>query len=638
MMVAVRLWILLSTVLVAAGWILSALHELNRLGYAAVLLLTAIGLCWYWRSSQPRCEHIAFRPWATYWRRFRRPAPFLFLVLAAMAFLGGALYRSANPDTNSYRLPRILHWLWREQWHFIATPDNRINIAGTGWEWLAAPLILFAKNDRCAFLINLVSYLLLPGLIFSLFRRLKVSGRVAWWWMWLLPSGWCYLFQAGGCANDSFATIYALAAVVFALRAREKNSAADLWLSLLSVALVTGAKQTNIPLALLWFIPFCTCWQLITWRMGTAMLVFLFALLVSAVPITISNFVHYGNWMGMVPGEWKGVLISPVWGLIGNAFAFPAQNLLPPFFPWSDSWNARMAHFITTPFGSHFSSFESFGMLSKNLHGVAEGNAGIGMAICLFLPLTILAAWWYRRGQPSAGAPPRDWVVVGLVKYAPWGLLVLFLAKVGTYENARQFAPYYPFLFPSLLTIRGQTLVSRRIWWQRLGIAMMLFAAFLLVISRTRPLFPAQTVLDWLKKERPSSHLVARAAFAFDVRSAVGPQFRSWVENNLPAAETTVGLASASCLIEPDLWFPYGHRAVERISPGDTGPELRAKKLHWILVEGGFLSALKTDPATWADKIGADVVSEFKYQLLAGQPPEVIYLIRLRPSSVAPPA
>jgi hypothetical protein len=637
MMVVVRLWILLSTVLVAAGWILSALHQLNRIGYAAVLLLTAIGLSWYWHSSKHPVKPVGARPWAPYFRRFRRPAPFLFLALSVMAFLGGALYVSLNPDTNSYRLPRILHWLWREQWHFIYTADNRLNIAGTGWEWLAAPLILFTKADRCVFLINLISYLLMPGLIFSLFRRSGVSGRVSWWWMWLLPTGWCYIFQAGGCTNDSFATIYALAAVVFALRAREKNSAADLWWSLLAVALVTGAKQTNIPLALLWFIPFCTCWKLISQRWGSAVLVSAFALLVSAVPVTVSNFIHYGNWMGMVPGQWKGVLTSPVWGLIGNAFVFPAQNLLPPFFPWSDSWNARMDRFVTTPFGSHFSSFEHFGMLSKNVHGVGEGNAGIGMAICLFLMLTVVVVLWRCRGHSTPAARPRDGVI-WLLKYAPWGLLVLFLAKVGTYENARQFTPYYPFLFPSLLTIRGQALVTRRIWWQRLGIAMMLFAGFLLIISRGRPLFPAQTVFAWLKKEYPSSHLVARAAFAFDVRSAVGPRLRSWVENNLPVQETSVGLASVSSLIEPDLWFPYGHRAVERVGLDDTGPELRSKNLNFILVDGDFLTVLKMGADAWADKIGAEVVGEFKYQLMSGQPPEVIYLLRLRPPAPVAPA
>jgi hypothetical protein len=143
-------------------------------------------------------------------------------------------------------------------------------------------------------------------------------------------------------------------------------------------------------------------------------------------------------------------------------------------------------------------------------------------------------------------------------------------------------------------------------------------------------LFPAQTAFSWLKKEHPSSHLVARAAFAFDVRSAVGPQFRSWVTTNLPPQEITVGLASSSCLIEPDLWFPYGHRAVERVVFNESGANLRSKNLHYLLVDGDFLNALKTGADAFAGELNAEVVSEFKYQLVSGQPAEVVYLIHLR--------
>ena len=39
MLNAVRIWILLSAWLVGAGWILSALHQLNRAGYAMVFAL-----------------------------------------------------------------------------------------------------------------------------------------------------------------------------------------------------------------------------------------------------------------------------------------------------------------------------------------------------------------------------------------------------------------------------------------------------------------------------------------------------------------------------------------------------------------------------------------------------------------------
>ena len=98
-----------------------------------------------------------------------------------------------------------------------------MNIAATGFEWLSAPLLLFTRTNQFLFLINWASYLMLPGLIFSVFTRLQVRPRVAWWWMWLLASGWCYVLQASSDMNDSFAVIYALASVDFALRAQEKK-------------------------------------------------------------------------------------------------------------------------------------------------------------------------------------------------------------------------------------------------------------------------------------------------------------------------------------------------------------------------------------------------------------------------------
>ena len=66
-------------------------------------------------------------PLAKKLRRFRKPFPLAFLILAVMAFLGGALYAPTNYDALSYRLPRVLHWLAENQWHWIHTIFPRLN-------------------------------------------------------------------------------------------------------------------------------------------------------------------------------------------------------------------------------------------------------------------------------------------------------------------------------------------------------------------------------------------------------------------------------------------------------------------------------------------------------------------------------
>ena len=153
-------------------------------------------------------------------RRFRRPFPLAFLILAALAFLGGALHPPTNYDALAYRIPRVLHWLAVGQWHWIHTIFDRLNDRSCGIEWVSAPFIALLKTDRWLFLINVVSFLLLPGLVFSVFTRLGVRRRVAWHWMWLVPTGYCLVLQAGSIGNDLFGATFALAAVDFALRAK----------------------------------------------------------------------------------------------------------------------------------------------------------------------------------------------------------------------------------------------------------------------------------------------------------------------------------------------------------------------------------------------------------------------------------
>ncbi|HZL12940.1 MAG TPA: hypothetical protein VFC85_02240, partial [Verrucomicrobiae bacterium] len=137
-----------------------------------------------------------------------------------MAFLGGAMYAPNNYDALAYRIPRILHWLAANQWHWIHTIFDRVNDRSCGIEWVSAPFVALFKTDRFLFLINIVSFLFLPGLVFSMFTRLGVRRRVAWHWMWIVPTGYGFLLQAGSIGNDLFGAVFALAAVDFALRAK----------------------------------------------------------------------------------------------------------------------------------------------------------------------------------------------------------------------------------------------------------------------------------------------------------------------------------------------------------------------------------------------------------------------------------
>jgi hypothetical protein len=641
----VRIWIVLSTVLVGGGWILSALHELNRTGYGLILLPpAAVILFWWQRKGLLSSKN--FQRWRhKFLKRFRRRAPQFFLLLAGLSFLGGCLYPALNYDSNSYRLPRVMHWLWAGQWHWIHTFDARMNFAACGMEWLSAPLILFSHTDRLLFLINWISYLMLPGLIFSVFTRLQVRPRVAWWWAWLLPSGWCFALQSASVANDSFAAIYILAAVDLALRARERKSFSDLWLSLLAAALVTGAKQTNLPLVALWLIAAWPALPLFWKAPGRTALVAGCALLVSVVPISLLNYHYCGTWLPLettgIPSD-KHFQLNPFWGMLGNAFCIPVQNLTLPFYNllpplyyyWPIIWNQMMHQFLQTSLGAHFASFENFGFLSLvYYHGISEGNAGLGFGICLMVLVTWREGARLRKKGGLVESSFEQVVVLRLLRLVPWGLLLLYMAKVGTYENARQLAPYYLFLFPAWLVRAGHAQVTRQHSWQRLAFAVMTVAALLLATISERPLFPARTIFKVVQSKLPGSDFLMDECFHYlDSNYEIALERRGYFKKALPPDEKVVGYSAMIFFDdETGLWLPYGRRRVECLLPGDPPEGLRALGIHYVVLSGPFVNQTFGNIANWLKQYDASVVDQYAFPKPGRRPadPPDYYIVRL---------
>jgi hypothetical protein len=641
MLNAVRFWILLSTLLVGGGWILSALHQLNRAGYAVVFLLALPAVFSWWKKSRPLSPENR-RHWrCKFKRRFKRRAPQFFLAIAALSFLSGCLYPALNYDANAYRLPRVMHWLWAGQWHWIHTFDSRMNISACGMEWLSAPLILFTHNDRFLFLINWVSYLMLPGLVFSVFTRLQVRPRVAWWWTWLLSSGWCFALQASSIANDSFAAIYILAAVDLALRAREKKSVADLWLSLLAAALATGAKQTDIPLALLWLIAAWPGMRLFWARPVGTFFAACLGLLVSIVPTSILNILHAGSWLpvgnaGIARlGEFH---LNPLWGVVGNLFCIPVQNLVPPFYElippfysyWLSAWNEMMQHFLQTSFGAHFRSFENFGHLSGTYyHGISEGNAGLGLGMCLLILASLRIIRRQRKTAPAAATFPRDKFFF-LLRTVPWALLLLFMAKVGTFENARHLAPYYAFLFPALLVKPAQSQVVRHREWRRLGLVVMGFTVALVIGSGDRPLFPAKTIFAALREKFPGNEFISDECDRYvDGAYRIDEARRDYLKGALPPGESPVGYYALMYDVdESGIWLPYGRRSVVNISPDDSPDYLRSQAVKYIVINGNVLPRQSLD--RWLKQYNATLCSQYTFPRPGIKYPSPdLYLLRL---------
>ena len=316
-----------------SGWLLSALGHLDLPGYGCSLLFLLIVLA-------VRREKWTGQKWPRS-GRFRKAVPCLWLLLTILILAGGMLYQPNNYDYLTYRFPRILNWCWEHYWHWIDAASNRMNYSATGFEWLMAPLFVFFKTDRLFFIINFVSWLFLPGLVFSVFRRLGVSPRMAWWWMWLLPSGYCYVLQAGSAGNDSFAAVYLLASLHYALKAREAKCARDVVLSCLAAALLSGTKASNLPLLLPCFIALLPVLMTLVRRPVLLTACVLACVPASFLPMALLNQKYTGDWSGD-PANNSGMRLSdPVAGLVGNSLQTAVGNLAPPLFPVASWWNKR---------------------------------------------------------------------------------------------------------------------------------------------------------------------------------------------------------------------------------------------------------------------------------------------------------
>jgi hypothetical protein len=296
-------------------------------------------------------------------------------------------------------------------------------------------------------------------------------------------------------------------------------------------------------------------------------------------------------------------------------------------FPFVQSWNTARHHFLQTPFGSHFTGFEDFGRIS---FGVAESTAALGAGISLLMLISILALPCYWRAAEKLGPAKRPSPLLRLLRWTPWALLLVFMAKVGTFENGRQVASYYFLLFPLLLISTGHAVLVQRRWWRLAALLVMVVAVMLVVVSRDRPLFPAQTVIGWLKAKHPDSKLVANIAQTYAETPAFAEQ-REFFGKNLPPDATVLGYAAISRETESLLWLPFGRRRVEIILPDDTPEQLRSAGIQYgVIADEKFLQKNHDTIGQWLERNHGMSVWQKSFLENPYDPPETYYLVRLQ--------
>lgn len=620
----VRVWIVVSALASSTGWILSTLGQLNRTGY---LICGGFGLILLFL-----CRRTLMAPgqpfsWRRAARRFSRPLPLAFAGLAALVFLGGSLYAPNNYDGLTYRLPRVLHWLAQGQWQWIHTINNRMNDRSCGFEWLMTPVFLATQSDRALFLINYLPFLLLPGLVFSVFTRLGVTARVAWQWMWLLPTGYNFLLQAGSLANDAFAATYALAALDFALRGAASRRMSDVWFSLLAAALLTGAKSGNLPLLLPWFIAFLPLIPRLFSRLVPALLVILAALLVSFLPTAILNYLNCGDWTGLSLEKSDITVRNPLVGIVGNSIMLLLANFTPTFFPMAGWWNHA-----------------ALGLLPGKIAALAQANfeggfytlgeipteewSGLGFGLSCLLAASVMARLFQPSHRPAGALTTQSRFVLA----APYVSLLFFFAKSGMMTLARLVSAYYPLLLPVLLVGVAPSSLVRRRWWRRATFVVLLLACATVVLTPARPLWPVRTVLSMVGDGHANQPFLKRIKDVYLVyadRSDPLAQVRAW----LPDDCRVVGFVGEGNDTEISLWRPYGHRRAVHILPGDSIKQIRARNIQYAVVGEFFLFIHHQTIQIWLQQHGAELVASVTATMTVSDGPRQWYIVRFSESA-----
>jgi hypothetical protein len=623
----VVIWIWFCAYLNCAGWVLSALHRLDKVGYAVVFAL-GFGALWFWKQKTgaqlfPRIHPPKFR------RRFKRIFPLCFLGLAALAFLGGALYAPVNFDALAYRTPRVLNWLAENGWHWIHTDFQRLNTRTAGFEWLTAPQFLFLHTDRFVFLLNVISFLLLPGRIFAVLTRLGVGPRAAWHWMWLFPSGYGYALQAGSILNDMFGAVLTLTAFEFALRARRSKNFSDVSIASLAAALMTAVKAFNLVLLLPWAIAILPAWKILPRRPLATLALILFAASASLLPTAVMNWRVCHDWTGLkmeqatIGGMAMNGQVESL-RLLANVVSLFSSNLVPPAFPFGHQWENFMSRITPAKLSQDLHANMEAGLAENKLPDLqTEEFGGLGCGVSGLLLLLLI---WKLKNFRRSNWPGLNGIFgFEFIFFATiWLGVVVIMMKSGASGPARYFLPVYPLLVLPLLDAGAQL---RRGAGRILALLIFSAAAALVVIAPQRPLWPATTVLKHFDAEHSAKPLLQRAWAVYSVFGNRAAGFAAVLEQ-LPPDTRRLGFIGFD---EPEgaLWQPFGSRRIVHISRDDSAAAIRQNQIQYALVSLDYLEQPGAGSVErWRQQSGAEPVADFQLRLRAGRAAEKWQLVR----------
>ena len=206
----------------------------------------------------------------------------------------------------------------------------------------------------------------------------------------------------------------------------------------LAIALLTGAKASNLPLCLMWLVAVAPLWRCFRERWVATGLIAVLALLVSFVPTAVLNIKYVGSWSGLQL-ERPGIeMKNPLVGLWGNPLVLAVNNFCPPVFPLAKWWNEHALEYVPAVVREPLTrNFEPG--FQEVLEIPTEDWSGIGPGLSILMLLAAgYAAVFYFCGASGhwkrTALPP---LVLKMVLLAPWIGLAAYCAKSGMVTPGR---------------------------------------------------------------------------------------------------------------------------------------------------------------------------------------------------------
>lgn len=577
------------------GWALSAVDQLGRFGYLGMTIAVGLGLFYFWKN----CSWLLFfRKCAA---RLRRVGPAFFAAAACFSLLGALLHVPSNYDALSYRIPRVMHWLAQEGWFWISTANPRQNYSGTGQEWLLAPLVVMTGTDRLLFLPNWICFLLLPSVFFRLLRSVGLDARSAVFWMWLLPFAPAYLLQSGGISNDLLGAFWFFASLALLPGRGTLGSMGGS--SMLSIALATGVKATNLVLLLPYAIRVILCPFLKSGFPKSIFFTFPLALIVSFAPVAALNLHYAGDWAGD-PGNDGKMKSSDFWTVAsGNGLLVAADNLNQPFNLGTNKLIQIVLHALPDSFLQNLA-------LSYPRWTLFNGEFAIEESAALGWPLVVLAIAGFLFSRRIGSGP--SW----LLAVAGWVSALVLMGKLASEAVPRLLSPLYPVVLLPLFSLPKKG----ALFFTRAGLLFALFIFPTLFLSPSRPLIPWTSVGRWLDGaagNHSASTRIARITASYEKR-ATG--LRLLIPEELFNRYLKILMISNGNDTEGPLWWPYGKRWVQSALASQPVPDFQPdliiiREIEW---------------ADWSRKnnITGEVKSRLSVSLMAQSGPEIWLAIR----------